>query len=443
MNLVCVSFSHKRVPIALRERLYFDENSVATASSRFRCGDARPEVLLEMVILSTCNRTELYGIVSPKGSIAPDEVKIVLMQFLAESKGLYADEVAPLADWYEGPEVADHLCRVASGLESLVLGEPQILGQVGDALRLALTMNSAGAILTKLFLGAIRSGRRARLETLISQNATSISTLAVETAASALGSLSDKYIVVLGAGEMTELTLKHLVRLSVARIMVVNRTFVAAKAMADRYAAEPYVFEQLNNLLVTADLLITSTGAPHTLIDRSMVADAMRQRPSRPLVVIDMAVPRDCDPRIGELGNVTLCDMDDLQLASDQSLAIRAHEIPLVESIIQHELDQFFAWQRSIDIEPLVARLRQRVDEIREKEVARLLKLLPELSDQSTEAIERFSRALANKLFHEPTTRLRNLDGSRNGINFADAVRELFDLSGEASQEPIGVEHRW
>jgi glutamyl-tRNA reductase len=442
MNLVCLSFSHKRVPIALREKLYFDENSLATALSRFRCGDARPEILLELVILSTCNRTEIYGLVTPHGSPDSKEVESVLLQFLVESKGLTADQLRPLADWFDGPEVAEHLCRVASGLESLVLGEPQILGQVGDALRFALTMNSAGAVLTKLFLGAIQAGRRARVETQIAQNSTSISTLAVETARNALGSLADKNVVIVGAGEMTELALNQLARLGTGRLMIVNRTFAAARALAARYSAEPFVFEQLNNLLVAADLLITSTGAPHTLIDESTIAALMKQRPAKPLVILDIAVPRDCDPRIRDLPNVTLCDIDDLQMASDLALSIRANEIPVVESILKQELELFFNWHRSIEIEPLIARLRQRIEGIRERELSRLRGILPELTDDAMQAITRFSQALTNKYFHEPTARLRQLDGSRDGIDFADAIRELFDLSENHLAKPLGAHKR-
>jgi glutamyl-tRNA reductase len=442
MNLVCLSFSHKRVPIALREQLYFDENSLATASSRFRCGDSRPDMLLEMLILSTCNRTEVYGVTVSNALNGRDEIQAALMQFLVESKGLNQCDLENVAEWFHGPAVAEHIGRVACGLESLVLGEPQILGQVGDALRLGLTMNAAGTVLSKLFLSAIRAGRRARLETQIGQNSTSISTIAVQTAASVLGSLSDKHVVVLGAGEMTELALRQLVRLGVNRITVVNRTFAAAQAMAQRYGADPLVFEQLGKVLPKADVLITSTGAPHTLLDQTMISNAMCHRPDRPLVILDIAVPRDCDPRVRELANVSLCDIDDLQLASDQSLSMRAQEIPQVELILQQELDQFFAWHQSIDIEPLVARLRQHVEEIRRAEIARLRKLLPELPDESTETIERFSHSLVNKLFHGPTTHLRNLDGSRNGIDFAEAIRELFDISVLSATEPQDVMQR-
>lgn len=433
MEVFCLSFSFQQVSLEWRSKLCFDENSLATACSRFRCGDSRPTPLKELIIVSTCNRIELYAVAS--WAAKADDVREELLKFTAESRGLPMDEIASLANFYKGNEVPDYLGRVACGIESQVIGEAQILGQIGDALRMALVMNSAGAVLSKLFLSAIRAGRLARETTNISRNSASIASVAVDKISETLGSLAKKCVVVLGAGVMAELALEHLTRKGAQQIIVVNRTLAAAKAVADKFNAQSAVLDRLDHLLPVADILITSTGAPHTIITREMIATAMQPRAERPLVVLDIAVPRDCAPDIREVPNVALWDLDQLHSAGQEAIEWRAREIPKVEEIIATEMSRFAQWRQGIDAERLISRWRQQLNEIRHGELQRLFGLLPELPEEVRETITRFSESLMNKLVHRPTVNLRQWDGSRLGVDFAEAIRQLYELDAEVAAE--------
>lgn len=435
MELFCLSFAHQRVPLAWRERLHFDETSRAAACARFRCGDARPRGVHELLILSTCNRIELYGVGQARTATESAATRGAVLQFLSESRGLTVEPLAEMAEWMTGRAAATHAARVACGLESQVLGEAQILGQVGDALRLALVMNAAGTVLTRLFTGAIRAGRQARERTGINRHATSLSSIAVDQAVQALGSLAGRTVVVLGAGEMAELALARLVRCGVSSAIVVNRTLAAAQSLADKYAAEAVVYDQLVPVLHRADVLIASTGAPHTVIERPLMEEVMAGRPRRPLVVFDLAVPRDCDPAMRHIDRVFLWDLDDLMHRSQQTLDWRAKEIDAVDAIIAAEVHDFLAWRRSIDVERLIGRWRRQVESLRRSELERLQRLLPEIDDAAWQSIVRFSESLVNKLAHQPTSTLRDWDGTRQGIEFAEALRQLFQLDPAPATE--------
>lgn len=431
MELYCLSFSHHRLPLDIRARLHFDETSLAAASARFRCGDSPPRFLQELVIVSTCNRVELYVVVPWKAPEAA--VREELVRFLGESRDLALETWIEFAVFYRGHDVAVHAARVASGLESQVLGEAQILGQMGDALRLSLVLNSAGAVLSKLFLGAVRAGRMARESTQINHNLTSISTIAVDKAIEVVGPLRDKSIVVLGAGEMAELALSHVIRRGGNRVTVVNRTIAKAQTIAERYGAQTAVLDRLTSILPDADVVITSTGAPHTILDRAIIEKAMSQRPERRLVLLDIAIPRDCAPNVCEIPGVMLWDLDSLHSISQQSFALRAQEIPKVEQIIEQEMGHFAEWRQSIDANRLIARWRWQLDQIRDTELKRLLTILPDLDERTQDAVMKFSHSLVNKLLHRPTDNLRQLDGSRQGVDYAEAVRQLFELDQDLS----------
>ena len=432
MGLVCFGLSHRHVPIAIRERVYFDSDSIANACARFRCGTDRLSNLLEFILLSTCNRTEVYAFTTEENPLAiGDAVKREILEFVAQAREISVDELSRWGRWVESPDVPAHLCRVACGLESLVLGEPQILGQVGDAMRMALAMNSAGSVLSKMFQTAIRAGRRARLETQIGQHSMNISTVAVNTAESELGSLQGKNVVVLGAGEMADLALRQLRDKGAEKILVVNRTLEKAKELSARHDGQPFVFEQITRLLPEADVLITSTGAPHTLIDREMMAYTIGRRPERKLVILDIAVPRDVDPQVDSIPGVVRCDIDHLHISSGHSAAIRESQVPDVESIVDREVHAYLNWLRSVGVESIVAGLRQKAEDIRQKELQRLAQLLPKQSDESWKAIEGFAKSLVNKLLHYPTVGLREQHGTRGAIDYAEAMRQLFRLEME------------
>jgi glutamyl-tRNA reductase len=441
MSLVCLSFSHQHVPIAFRERVYFDANAMANACARFRCGDARPSTIIEMAILSTCNRTEIYAFSKNEEINAPSlETFDELHTFVQQARDVERSDLERFGKLLTGTEAVDHLSRVACGLESLVLGEPQILGQVGDAMRLGLIMNSSGPVLTKLFQTAVKSGRRARTETQISQNSLNISTVAVITAERELGSLEGKTVVVLGAGEMADLALTQLRNKGVSRIKVVNRTIAKASELATKHDGKAFVFEHINDLLPKADVLITSTGAPHTLITREMIEYAMEVRPERPMMILDIAVPRDVEMAVEEIPNVQRCDIDDLHMTTGESARLREEQIPQVESIIQSEIDQFMKWFRGIGIESTIVGLRQKADEIRNNELQRLANLLPAHDPSSWNVIERFAESLVNKLLHDPTIQLRHFQGTREALDYGEAVRQLFRLETDRVREAVEVE---
>ena len=468
MGLVCLSFSHQHTPIAFREKIHFNQNAVANACARFRCGEDRSSQMLELAILSTCNRTELFVYFSDKGGIdhSPkiikpnfddpfhtgaeefsefnpfdqavedsflDELKQELLTFVSQARAVEVHELQPLAKWFWGAEVVSHIARVAAGLESMVLGEPQILGQVGDAMRMGIVMNSTGPVLTKLFQTAISCGRRARKETQIGSHSANISTLAVGSAEQQLEGLDGKSVVLLGAGVMADLALSQLRRKNVGKIMVVNRTIFKAKELANKHHGTAHVFEQISEVMSQADVLISSTGAPHTLIDREMVAEAMRPRYARRLVILDIAIPRDVDVAVEEVENVWRCDLDDLQRSAGESLQARESAIPEVEVIVDFEVERYLKWLRGVGIERTVAALRKKTETIRSSELQRLIGLLPNLSEETLQVIDQFSRSLTNKLFHDPTAGLRNLEGSRSATNHGEAIRELFHL-GETQQ---------
>jgi len=436
MSLLCLSYSHQHTPIKFRERVYFDNDSVATACARFRCGEGLPSPLIEFAVLSTCNRTEFYAFTSldptgdsgsffaQPGNQACDQI----LQFISEARGVPVDELGELGHWMCGPEVARHLSRVACGLESLVLGEPQILGQVGDALRLGLIMNSAGPVLTQLFRTAIAAGKRARSETQIGCHSSNISTLAVTEATRHLESLADKTVVILGAGEMAELAMKQLHQQGARDFRVVNRTIAKAQELAQLVGGESCVFEQIGQLLPQADLLITSTGAPHVLITHEMIEFAMQNRSYQPMLIVDIAVPRDVESEVDEIPQVIRRDIDDLQIAAGHSVQLRQQQVPQVQKIIDVEMDRFVQWMRGVGCEQIINALRQKADGIRNRELTRLAQLLPELDADSWQIVQRFANALVNKLLHDPTRQLRQLDGSREAIDHGEAIRQLFRL---------------
>ena len=434
MSLICNTYSHRNVPIAFREKVHFDRNSVANACLRFRCVTETPSSFVELSILSTCNRTEIFAYLKKDVSVA--HAKAELLAFIQEARPVTHEELAEFGRWHQGPDAVEHLSRVACGLESLVLGEPQVLGQVGDAMRMGLIMNSAGPVLTRLFQSAIRCGRRARNETQINNHSLNIATVAVNTAKHRLESLNDRCVVVLGAGEMADLAVTQMRKLGATDIHVVNRTVEKANELALKHDGKAYVYEQIDNLLPKADVLISSTGAPHTLITREMIQTAMQLRPQKKLVILDIAVPRDVEQSAAELENVDLCDIDDLSITTGKSIKLRQEEIPKVEKIVAHEVDHYLSWFRTIGIESTVVSLRQKADEIRVNELGRLAKLLPNMDIDSWETLRKFSESLVNKILHDPTTMLREVQGTRAAIDHGEAVRQLFRLQTEFDADP-------
>ncbi len=423
MQILCLGLSHHTAPVELRERVSYHAGAQKAALARLGCGHAsRPAELVELAILSTCNRLEFYAFTHT------DQYE-PLLQFIGETTGVPVTELAPHLYRYTQADAIRHLGRVASGLDSMILGEPQILGQVTEAYELGLSQRSIGPVLSALFRYAIHTGKRARTETAISRNPASASSVAVKLAEETVGNLSAARTVIVGAGEMAELAIEALRLRGVQHITVVNRTHARAQQLADRWQAAALTFENLPDALLDADIVITSTGAPHILFKPPLVEAVMRQRPDRPLVFIDIAVPRDVDPDINQVPNVRCYDIDDLEARLNGSLAERQQEVPQVEAIIAAEADAFMAWLNSLEIMPVISDLRAKADAIRRAEVDKTLRQLKDLSETDRQRIEAMSEALVNKLLHDATLRLKAEAGNGHAAEYATAVRHLFALN--------------
>lgn len=421
MHIQCLGINHTTASISLREQFVFDAEKILEISNQLDCG-RKHKHLSELVILSTCNRVELYVISDRK---EPDD----LVTILANAHDVTEDLCRPYTYYYEDDLAVCHLMNVASGLDSLVLGEPQILGQVSDALELARQAGSVGPILSRLFQRAIHAGKRARTETFIARNPASISSLAASIAETSIRDLGQAQIVILGAGEMAELAVEALRKRGAVKIMVLNRTIKRAEILAQHWQAEASTFEHMNQALITADILISSTGAPHTILHPGKLKDILEKRPSRPLLLIDIAVPRDIDPGCGEIPGVTLYDMDKLQDNINHSLSKREAEVPKVEAILVEETAKFMEFIQSLEILPLIKEVREHAEIIRQAELQKTLRHLPGLSEAEKSCIEAMTSALVKKLLDTPTNRLRAEANTSAASEYAGMVRSLFGLS--------------
>lgn len=420
--VVCVGLSHQTAPLDIRERVALPAETRSAALARFGCGRPdRPAGVSELVILATCNRLELFA---AGGDAAED----ILLSLLADTTGVSEDELRGVVFSLAGEDAVRHLFRTAAGLESMVVGEPQILGQVSDAYSTALAHGSAGHVMSSLFRGAIRAGRRARAETAINRNPATVSSVAVKLVSDTLPALDRAAVLVIGAGEMAELAVSALHHRGVRRIAVASRTREHAERLSQRFGGESVAFERLADALSSADVVITSTAAPHHVITRHMVAGAMDRRPERTLVMVDIAVPRDVDPACSELPNVTVLDLEDLQRSIAESLSERELEIPRVEEIVAEEATVCIDGLRQLDVLPLIADLRTHTDAVRRAALEKARRQFAHLPPADRERIAAFSESLVNRLFHEPIVRLRQEARDGQVAGYAMAVRHLFGL---------------
>ena len=433
--ILCVGLSHHTAGVELRERLTYSPPALKAALARLGCGhNSQPKDLVELAILSTCNRTELYAF-SHADRFEP------LIEFIAETM-----EVAPI-DFeahlyrYLNAGAVMHLGRVAAGLDSLILGESQILGQVTEAYEVGLSQRAIGPVLSRLLRTAIHTGKRARTETAISRNPASVSSVAAHLATEVVPDLSAAHIVVVGAGEMAELAVEALRGRQAMNITVVNRTHERAAQLAARWNARALTFEQLGYGLSDADVVIMSTGAPHILIKPPLVQSVMARRPDRPLVFIDIALPRDVDPDVDGIPNVHCYDIDDLETRVTGSLAERQQEVPRVEAIVAEETDGFMMWLHSLEIAPVIAGLHAKADAIRRAEVEKTLRHLSHLDEDDRKRIEVLTESLVNKLLHDPTLRLKAEAGNGHAAEYAAAIRHLFALN--SPQHGATTENPW
>jgi len=377
-----------------------------------------------MVILSTCNRVELYSTGATRDTT-------FMETFLADVHGLDPDELRPYLFRHVDRDAVHHLFEVASGLDSLVLGEPQILGQVTRSLELSRGIGTARALMTKLFNAAIHTGKRARTETPISQNPTSVSSLAAALCERVVTDLPNSKVVILGAGEMAELSIEALRKRGVNRITVINRSLDRAGLLAQRWNASAATFESMYAELLAADILISSTGAPHLMIGAEMVASAMRTRPERPLVLVDIAVPRDIDPEAADIPNVSLFDMDGLNGKLEASLEKRSQQVPEVKRIIHEEVDDFMGYFHSLHVQPLIGSMRQQAEDIRANLFDKAMKKCANVSEKDRQNIEMLTHSIVKQILAEPTRVLKEEANTSSAARVIEITRLLFNLPTE------------
>lgn len=428
-GLLALGCSHRTAGIDLRERLALPEGRAASLLRSL----VSEEGISEAAAISTCNRTELY-------LVAADSVdaEATALGALSREAGIRAtDLLGPLYSLRD-EEAARHLFRVTAGLDSMIVGEAEIQGQVKRAYELALVEGVTGPVVNRLFRGALTAGKRARAETAIGEKGVSIPSVAVELARQHLGDLSDRKVLLIGAGETAELCARALAARGVETVFVANRRYNRAIGLAERFGGSALRINDLPTYLETADIVVSATDSPHPLIERPELEHVMQIRDSQPLLMIDLAVPRDIDPDCRELTGVSLSDVDDLQRMVERNASSRENEAAKAERILDSEFDLYREWLGAQSVTPTIAELRGRADEIVEQVLAENENRWENLSESDRDRAEILAHAIANRLLHEPTARLRSIADSETGYRDLALLREIFGL--DSATEPADGE---
>ena len=424
MRLFVAGLSHRSAPVELRERVDFSRDGIERALQAVE----NAGLTRDAVVLSTCNRSEIYATLERDADVE------ALTRFFSEYHGLPHEEIAGHLYVHRGIDVARHLFRVAAGLDSLVVGEPQVFGQVKSAYTLAANRGMTGAFLNRLFHAAFSTGKRVRSETGLSEGAVSVSYAAVALAKKIFGALRGRTVCIAGAGDMASLTGVHLKAQEVERIIVASRTPENAERLAAELEGEAVPWTRLTEALTAADVAVTATGASTAVITRGVLQQVMRQRPHRPLFIIDIAVPRDVEAAAGDLEQVFLYNIDDLQQIVKDNLAKRGTELSRAEAIVNEESSRFAEWLKSRDVIPTVVALRERFETIRRAELRRLDAQLAGLTPDARNRVDEITRLLVEKLLLSPTEQLKSLDDETMVAVYSEALSRLFSLAG--TQEP-------
>ncbi|HEY1593234.1 MAG TPA: glutamyl-tRNA reductase [Solirubrobacteraceae bacterium] len=433
-ELLALGASHKTAPVEVREKLALPEPRAGDFLRDLR-GNADVQ---EAVAISTCNRTELYLVVGD-----PVEAESRLLTMLASQAGIRPTELAQAIYSYRNCDAARHLYRVTAGLESMIIGEAEVQGQVKRAYDAALSKETVGPLTNHLFKAALKAGKRVRTETGIAERQLSLPAVAVALAKEQLGALTDRNVVIVGTGETSELTARALADSGGRTVFVASRRRARAVSLARRYGGTSVSFDELPVALEEADIVVAATASPHLLLEARELAEVMRARGGRPILLIDLAVPRDIDAGCGDLDGVSLYDIDDLQAVIARNRRVRQAEARRAEGIIEEEIQHFAAWLGSLEVLPTVAALRGRADEIVEQVLRENSNKWQSLSPKDQDRVEALARAIANRLLHEPTVRMKELSDDRVHARMA-LVRELFGLevdevatpSVDAEEEP-------
>ncbi len=424
MHIVVVGLSHKTAPVEIREKLAVPESRIGEALTRL----CSYQGVREGILLSTCNRVEVYAVV--------DEIESGygrIQEFLADAHlSLSSEELTPHLYWHQGDRAISHLFRVASSLDSMIVGESQILGQIKDAFEIALTHKATGIILNKVVKKAISVAKRVRTETKIAEMAVSVSYAAVELAKKIFSDLSEKTVLLVGAGEMAKLAARHFIANGVRHVRVTTRNPQHGLELADRFGGTAVPFEQFREDMASADIVLVSTGAAHYLVSKDDVQRSVKQRMNRPMFLIDISVPRNIDPAVRHVDNAFLFDIDDLKARVEQNRGGRLQEAEKAERMVADEVGIVRQWLQSLEVTPTIVALRTRADDIRRAEVEKTLGRLANLSAPDRELVEAMASSIVNKLIHNTMVTLKAEVNSSEGSAFVEAARRFFNLGDPA-----------
>ncbi|WP_455370702.1 glutamyl-tRNA reductase [Petrachloros mirabilis] len=421
MHIVVVGLSHKTAPVEIREKLAVPESRLGEALTRL-C--SYPGVK-EGILLSTCNRVEVYAVV--------EDLELGygrIQEFLADAHmSLSSEQLTPHLYWQTGDRAVTHLFRVASSLDSMIVGESQILGQLKDAFETALTHKSTGLILNKVVKKAISVAKRVRTDTKIAETAVSVSYAAVELAKKIFSDLRDKTVLLIGAGEMAKLAARHFIANGVRHVRVTTRTPQHGLELANRFNGTAVPFEQFRDEMATADIVLVSTGAARYLVNSDDVLRAVKQRMNRPIFLIDISVPRNIDPSVRHIDNAFLFDIDDLKFRVEQNRGERLQEAEKAERMVVEEVAIVRQWMQSLEVTPTIVALKNKAEDIKRNEVEKAMGRLAHLSPQERALVEGMASSIVNKLIHNTMVTLKTEVTSAEGAAFVEAARRFFNLS--------------
>ncbi|MGM8214260.1 glutamyl-tRNA reductase [Bacillaceae bacterium W0354] len=426
MHIIVVSVNYRTAPVEIREKLAFSEQEVGEAMSALN----KEKSILENVIVSTCNRTEIY-VVADQAHTGRYYTK----RFMANWFSIDLEEVTQYVSIKENKEAIEHLFRVSSGLDSMVLGETQILGQVKKAFDLAQNVDASGLIFNQLFKMAITNAKRAHKETEIGEHAVSISYAAVELSKTIFEQLENKHVVILGAGKMGELAVQNLHGSGVKKITVVNRTLKNAEEVAAKFSGTAKSMDEFEALLVEADILISSTGANDYVVTKDKMSDALKKRQGKPLFLVDISVPRNIDPAINELENVFLYDIDDLKDIVDQNLEERQKAAEEIEQFIVHEMKEFDEWITTLGVVPILSALRKKALEIQSETMASIERKMPDLTDRERKVLNKHTKSIINQLLKEPILQAKEMAGEKHSEDMLKLFIKIFGIEEEVQHE--------
>lgn len=417
MAIRLIGLNHKTAPVEIRERLHIPEDQLRLALHELSA------VVQEGLIFSTCNRFEMLV-----NQESLEEGNATLIEFMSDYREVAKSEFETLLYNYTGAEAVRHVFRVASSLDSMVVGEPQILGQLKQSFSIAQQEKSIGAALGSLMEHAFMVAKKVRSETMIGKNAVSVSSVAVELASKIFGKLEGKTALIVGAGKMSVLTIQHLQSHGIRVILVTNRTYEKASDLASRVRGRALPIQDLPKSLEESDIVLSSSGSPSFLINKEHVQHAMAARKNRPMFFIDIAVPRDIDPKINEIDNVFLFDIDDLKVVADQNRKEREKEAEKAEELVQREADVFWTKLKSFDVAPTIRQIYSTIDALRRKEIEMTLKKFGHVTPEQREAIEELTTSIANKILQSSFSELRTLANQPDGFEKIELIKKLFRL---------------